>query len=49
MASDSAGLDPMHKDTMVAQPETQKQGDGDRDVEVGAEAVDIERIEAVYK
>lgn len=34
---------------MVAQPETQVKGDEERDVEIGAEAVDIERIEAVYR
>jgi hypothetical protein len=49
MTFSSAGIDPIHKDTMVAQPETQKKGDEERDVEVGQEPVDIERIEAVYR
>jgi hypothetical protein len=49
MASDAAGPSPIHKDIMVSPQETQKHGDLGRDVETGAEMVDIDRIEAVYK
>jgi hypothetical protein len=46
MASEAAGSAPLDK--QVVESSSPKQGDVSRDVEVGHEAVDIERIERVY-
>lgn len=49
MASDAIGHDAMGKEILQTAPEDRGKGEFHQDVEVGLEAIDIDRIERVYK
>lgn len=49
MSSDAIGRDPVGKEVEETQQSTLKHGDVHRDLEVGQEMIDIDRIENVYK
>jgi len=49
MASDAIGRGPVEKEIAQSAEDGSKQGDFQRDVEVGPEMIDIDRIERVYR
>jgi hypothetical protein len=49
MASEAFGRGPVDKQVEETQQSAPKHGDLHRDVEVGQEMIDIDRIEGVYK
>lgn len=48
-SSEAIGRSPIHKEIGQNSMDAMKQGELHRDVEVGPEMVDIDRIERVYK
>lgn len=49
MASENIGRGPIDKEIIESAGNAPKQGESARDVEVGQETIDIDRIEKVYR